>query len=62
MKSDIVRSFQFKSGTNSPGYMYVPNCAWTATIGKLGRCRRRNTGVRGKFERLHHVFAEGMAA
>ena len=22
---------QFKSDTNSPGYMHVPNCAWTAT-------------------------------
>ena len=31
MRSDIAPSFQFKSG-NSPGYMHVPNCAWTATL------------------------------
>ena len=24
-------SFQFKSDPNSPGYMHVPNCAWTVT-------------------------------
>ncbi len=32
MMSDIARSFQFKSDTNSPGYMHVPNCARTATL------------------------------
>ena len=29
---------------------------------KTGPLRLTRTGVRGKFERLHHVFAEGMAA
>jgi hypothetical protein len=64
MMSDMTRSFQFKSGTSSPRYMHVPNCAWTVTIGKLGWCRVRNKGVRGKFERLFRrdVFAEGRAA
>jgi len=54
--------YHFMLGPHSPGYMHVPNCASTVPIGKLGRCRRRNIGVRGKFERLNHVFVEGMAA
>ena len=28
----MTRSLQFKSDTNSPRYMHVPNCAWTATL------------------------------
>ena len=28
----MMRSLQFKSDTNSPRYMHVPNCAWTATL------------------------------
>ena len=41
------------SGSNrarpSPRYIHVPNCACSARIGKLGRCRRRSKGVRDKF-------------
>jgi len=62
MVSNIAPSCQLKSDTHSLGYMHVPNCAWTATIGKLGRCRRRNTGVVGKFAGLRHVLAKGQAA
>jgi hypothetical protein len=28
----MTRSLQFKSDTNSPRYIHVPNCAWTATL------------------------------
>jgi hypothetical protein len=60
--SAMASRCRYKPGTNSPGYIHVPNCAWTPTIGKLGRCRRRNPGVRGKVEQSNHFFAEGMAA
>jgi hypothetical protein len=59
--SDTARGFQLKSGTK---IAWVHAFSWLRVdrdLGKLGRCRRRNTGVRGKFEGFNHVFAEGMA-
>jgi hypothetical protein len=38
--------------SGSSRHTHVPNCALNARIGKLGRCRLRNKGVKGKFERL----------
>jgi DNA-binding HxlR family transcriptional regulator len=42
-----------------PRYTCVPNCAWHARTGKVGRCRAREKGLRGEFEKLSHL--EGFA-
>jgi hypothetical protein len=49
---------------DSSRHTHVPNCAWNAGIGNLGRCRPRNKGERGKVKMLFpgEVFAEGKAA
>jgi hypothetical protein len=54
----------FRNREDSSRHTHVPNCAWNARIGKLGWCRRRNKGERGKVEMLFpgEVFAEGKAA